>query len=414
MGGFISRVSVSICIGALVVSTTCAWGQARTGTGQGQMRAGGQSYSGSTVATSISQRAALKGDALIQYDVDTGTLIVVTDEETNEQIGKVVEALDLPVPEVLIKVVFLEITHTNSLDLGADITYQHTHTDADTGRVDSQILQSIFGAATQTTGGIYSIAERDLNATIEALSEMTKLEVLSRPSILAKNNKQATITIGQSIPLVANSRVTDTGQTINTLTYQDVGIILDVTPHILENNCISLDVAPQISQLTGQTVPVTDTATEPIISMRAAQTSVVVPDGSTVIIGGLMEDNKTKDAKKVPLLGDIPVLGNLFKRRNDSKTKTELVIFLTPHVVQSADALAAVSASERGRLELVPKVFSKEEMDRYLEPKTGGDAIPPANAEARPASKVAPTPAAQESKGQNGKARRKGKRGKSS
>ncbi len=384
MLGSTKLVRVALAIGvSLAVCANAAAQQSRA-----PAAARGGAASGAS-GLSTSERAALKGDALIQYDVDTNTLIVITDEETNEQIKKVVEALDSPVPEVLIKVLFLEVTHTSGLNMGADIKKTNTHINGSTGQVDTQIIESIFNAASITNGGIYSIVEKDLNATIAALSEVTKLEVLSRPSILAKNNKEATITIGQSIPLVANSRVTDTGQTINTLAYQDIGIILEVTPHIMENNTLSLDVAPQISQLTGETVAVTDKASEPVISLRSASTSVVVPDGSTVIIGGLMEDNKTKNAKKVPLLGDIPLLGNLFKRRTDQKTKTELLIFLTPHVVRGAEELATMTTKEQDRYEIAPKAFPEKDMKRYLEPIVPLEA-PPQEVEAAPATPEAP------------------------
>ena len=319
------------------------------------------------------QKAGLKGDALIQYDSETGSLIVVTDVKTNEQIRQVVEALDRPVPQVLIKVLFLEVTHTNDLDFGVEGVSHHSSTKGPfyDPHVDMQTIQTIFGVSSQTTGGFYHLVEKDLDATLRALAEVTKLEVLSRPSILTRNNQQAMITVGKRVPFIQNSRITQFGETINTVVYDDIGIILRVTPHISEDRVVSMDVTPEISTLTGETVPISNNVNAPVFAMRSAQTGVVVPDGKTVVIGGLMEDSKNKDTKKVPILGSIPVLGALFQNRTDHKSKTELLIFLTPHVVENAGELATLSEIEKNTPQLAPKAFDKDQIDRYIDVAPG-------------------------------------------
>ncbi len=327
-----------------------------------------QAQVGAGTAGTILQRqpAGLRGDALVQYDPETGSLIVVTDEETNEQIRQVVEEMDRPVPQVLIKVLFLEVTHSNDLDLGVEGFIQETDSYNFSNRVDIERIETVFGLINQTTGGFYRIIEDDLNLTIAALAQVSKLEVLSRPSVLTRNNREAIITVGQEVPFIRNSRVTDTGQIINTVEYEDIGIILRVTPHITEDGLVALDVFPEISTLTGETVPISGQAEAPIFAKRSAETSVVVPDGSTVVIGGLMEDNTTQVTRKVPLLGDIPLLGLAFRRKIDTKTKTELLIFLTPRIVQGSSQLEQMTISERSRSRLMPKAFDDEEVDRYI------------------------------------------------
>ena len=316
-----------------------------------------------------SQRAGLKGDALVQYDAETNSLVIVTDEETNEEIGKVVEALDKPVPQVLIKVLFLEVTHTNDLNLGVEFKNQkeHAHMEPWKGtHVNTSTLETVFGLADQSTGAFYRIIDQDLEATIHALAEVTKLEVLSRPSILTRNNQQAVITVGKRVPFIQNSRITYDGQTINTVTYDDIGIILQVTPHITDDRVVSMDVTPEISTLTGETVPISSTVNAPVFATRSAQTGVVVPDGKTVVIGGLMEDSKTKDKKKVPILGNIPVLGALFSRKSDEKSKTELLIFLTPHVIENSGELESVSRAERASAPLSHEAFPEDKVNHYV------------------------------------------------
>lgn len=346
-----------------------------------QMQA--QRTTSSKSSTTSSQKAGLRGDALFKYDTETGTLIVITDEKTNAEIKKVVEAMDKPIPQVLIKVLFLEVTHTKDLTLGFEGSRTHSKTHLFSSQVDTATLEAIFGVSSQTTGGFYRLVENDLEATIQALSEVTKLEVLSRPSILAKNNQEAQITVGKRVPFIQNSRVTSDGQTINTVTYDDIGIILNVTPHITDDRIVSMDVTPEISTLTAETVPISDTIDAPVFATRAAETGVVVPDGKTVVIGGLMEDSKSKSDKRIPILGDIPLIGNLFKDQTNSKSKTELLIFLTPHVVQNDTELQTLSAREKDNSTLTPKAFDQKQMNQFLDsPNTAdpkADAAPQVN-----------------------------------
>jgi general secretion pathway protein D len=199
------------------------------------------------------------------------------------------------------------------------------------------------------------------------MAEKGKLEVLSRPAILARNNQEAVITVGQRFPFITDSRITDSGQTINTITYSDIGIILRVTPFITSSGLVEMIVAPEISTLTEQTVPLTDTVSSPVIALRSAETVVVTPDGVTVVIGGLMENNKTESVRKIPLLGDIPLLGAAFRRTIREDTKTELLIFLTPLIVHEPHQLADLSALEASKSEFTSKAFSQRDLDKFID-----------------------------------------------
>lgn len=367
MNTFMRNAVAAAMVCGLVGWSVSAYAQIRSNTRQ------------SGTSSTEHQGAGLKGDALVQYDAETGSLIIVTDDETNEEIGKVIEDLDRPIPQVLIKVLFLEVTHSDDLDLGIEGFLQKKETYNFSDRVDTETIETLFGLGSETTGGFYRIIENDLDITLRALSEVAKLEVLSRPSILTRNNQEAVITIGQEVPFIRNSRITDNGQTINTVEYEDIGIILTVTPHITENRVVSMDVTPEISTLTGQTVPISDTVNAPVFAKRSAETGVIVPDGSTVVIGGLMEDNTTKNTRKVPVLGDIPLLGAAFRRKVDSKTKTELLIFLTPHVIDGFSEMDELTLREKANSELAPKAFKSDVMERYLGDagKLGAEAVSP-------------------------------------
>jgi general secretion pathway protein D len=322
---------------------------------------GTETSAASTEASANSYGPGIGGDVVVQIDPETGSLIVIADEETNEQVRKVVENLDRPVPQVLIKVVFLEVTHTKDLDLGVEASFNYK------GGDHEDMIQTIFGLSAITRGAFATVIEEDFSATLRALSGVAKLEVLSKPSVLTRNNQAATITVGEEVPFVRNTRVTSDGQTINTVEYEDIGIILTVTPFINPDGLVEMDLYTEISTITGDTVPISDTVDAAVFAKRSAETMVVAPDGKTVVIGGLMEDNLTEATSKVPILGDIPILGFPFRRVTKTKAKTELLIFLTPYVVRTESELREMSLSEKNRTELVPEVFSDEKMDKYID-----------------------------------------------
>ncbi len=339
-------------------------------TSSGRSPSGGGGGSGGTRQYTNS---TMVGDATITSDLETRRLIIVTDDETNENIRTVIASLDKPKPQVLINVVFVQVTHDKGIDLGSEFAQAGSLAikTEPTGRAPDVAatkfgLRDAYNDPTQF-GAFYRILGRDLNATLHALASTNKTEILSRPSILTRNNQQATIMVGQSVPIITNSRVSDqTNTTINTVQYQDIGIILRVTPFITADGLVEMIVSPEISSLSATTVPISNTVNSPVIDKRSADTVVVTPSDRTIVIGGLISTQTSDIDKKVPFLGDIPILGYAFKRKQKSEVKTELLIFLTPHVIPGADDIAKATASERDRLELAPKAFEGGAMDHYL------------------------------------------------
>ena len=303
------------------------------------------------------------GEALIEIDPETRSLIIITDEETNTHIDQVIKQLDRPKPQVLIKVVFVEVTHRDDLDVGIEGRVRI----GNDGDSTQSILESVFGVASQTQGGFYQLLDQDFSVTARAIAEAGNFEVLSRPSILARNNQEAIITVGQEVPFIRNTQISNTGQQINTVEYEDIGIILRVTPFITSDGLVEMIVAPEISTITDQTIPITDTIDAPVFAKRSAETVVVTGSGKTVVIGGLMERNKIESVRKIPLLGDIPVLGWAFRRKIKEDTKTELLIFLTPFVVNQPNELQQLTRKETDQTELTPNVLPGEPLGKYLD-----------------------------------------------
>ena len=336
------------------------------------------------------------GEAMISSDPETRRLIVITDEETGQYVSQVVTNLDRPNPQVLIKVVFLEVTHNDDLDIGFEGGFRRGVGNSSTSMIanvfglsglGSSVTGAVFNALGQNVqsfvptppgAGLYQIMGSDYQATLRAIAQAGKTEVLSRPSILARNNQPATITVGQSVPLVTSVSFNGlTGNPISAISYQSVGIILKVTPFINSEGMVEMIVSPQISELSDQSVALSAGVTAPVINMRSADTVVVTPDGQPVIIGGLMQKSKVQTDSKIPFLGDIPLLGYLFKHKVKHDSKTELIIFLTPHIVMAPSQLAALSSTERSKAELAPKAFTEQELNRFIDELPAKDAAPP-------------------------------------
>ena len=191
--------------------------------------------------------------------------------------------------------------------------------------------------------------------------------MLSRPSILARNNQEAVILVGQSVPLPSGNVISDTGANSTSVQYTDVGIILRVTPFITTNKNIEMIVSPEISSLSATSVQISQNFSAPVINKTSAETVVVTPDQTTVVIGGLMQKQESTTVNKVPLLGDIPLLGNAFKRTVKTSEKTELVIFLTPYIVEGTDKLEDLSVDDVNRTDLPAQAFTPKDVEQYLD-----------------------------------------------
>ncbi len=354
-------------LGGFLIAEQCA-AQMSTGGGTSTRRTGSTNArraSGGTASASSTRTYnsnGTMGDATVASDPESKSVVVITDDETGAAISQIVTNLDRAKPQVLIKVAFLEVTHTDDSDLGIEGAYRHQISNTTTG-----ILSTAFGLASENTGGFYNIVSKDWSVTMHTLMTAGKTEVLSRPSILARHNQMATITVGQQVPLITGVTYDNYGKQINSIKYTDVGIILKVTPFITKDSNIEMIINPTISSLTDQTVEIASGVNAPIIANRSADTVVVTPDGVPVIIGGLLQNQLIDSTKKVPLLGDIPLLGWAFKRNTKTDVKTELILVLIPRIMRTPDQLAAMTEQEVSQTRMVPKVFSQDEFDRFLD-----------------------------------------------
>lgn len=301
------------------------------------------------LASGISE---LIGQVLVVADQDTNSLLVSTASKFQDRVKALIIDLDRPVPQVLIKVLIAEVTHDNSDDLGLDFSVLNLRASGNGQSIGTNLGNA--ASATANGGLAVSVLESNLKATFHALASKGKLDVLSRPYILTSDNQEADISVGQQVPFITDTRTDSLGNLINTIQYQNIGISLDVTPHINPDGLVVMDVNPTVSSQSDSTVTLSPGVISPIFNNRSASSRVAIKDNETIVIGGLMQDQKNQTITSVPVLGDIPLLGLLFHRNQVTKTKTELLIFLTPHVAQVPDRLKAMSNEEMKSLRLTP------------------------------------------------------------
>jgi general secretion pathway protein D len=282
-------------------------------------------------AATASARTIDQEEVSITAEPVSNTLLLSAHHQYFQQMRKMIDDLDAPQPQVLIQILLAEVTLTDQTDLGAEWSLTRHGGDGETYSVGSSLgvantLQSLGGFSTAASG-------TDLNFLIRALTTDGKLAVLSRPEIVTGDNKPASINVGQRVPLVQGTR-TDVNNNLNTtINYEQVGISLTVTPKISPEGFVKMDVGMTNSDVSAQTVTIAGAGVVPILDEAYANTTVTAHSGQTIIIGGLIATSDSKTIQKLPYLGDIPYIGAAFRTSSVIRSRKELLILLTPHVL---------------------------------------------------------------------------------
>ncbi|WP_323760981.1 type II secretion system secretin GspD [Maricaulis sp.] len=312
-------------------------------------------------ATASSEEASQAGRlAIIPDELNNALIIRATDQEYREIID-LVERMDVMPPQVLIEATIAEVRLADGLDFGVRWFFENSN--------GSQTSTASFSDS--TTGGTdptfpgfnYAFSGTDITATLSALRSITDVTILSAPSIMVQNNQTAHLQVGDEVPIVtqtATSVSESNAPIVSSVELRETGVILQVTPRINVNGMVVLEVNQEVSSVRPTTTSGIDS---PTIQKLEFTSTVSVRSSSTIALGGLIRQSQSDNEARIPLLGDMPAIGNIFRSRGISSERTELVIFLTPRIIQTEAESSAALLHVRRQLEALearqPDLFDR-------------------------------------------------------
>ncbi|HAM73690.1 MAG TPA: hypothetical protein DCM86_18810 [Verrucomicrobiales bacterium] len=329
----------------------------------------------------------LEHEVAVVPESTSNTLLISANPRYFDQVRQIIEELDRPQQQVLIQVLLAEVTLDSLSDMGVEWSHKGTKGDVSyalgTDLNVKKDLASLGGYSTAVSGS-------DFSFLLRALKDDGRLQVLSRPQIVTADNKPASISVGQRIPLITDSRVDPQNNTISSFRYEDVGINLSVTPKISPDGYVRMEIGTTNSALSSTPFAISDKTTAPVINQRRANTSVSVQSGQTIVIGGLIETTDDRRVKKTPFFGDIPLLGVLFRKTTGTKDRKELLVLLTPQVLSNARELGSVRTANEVTREMLDHSQFKDDTKRdALQKQLLDPLFPPVPKEGVPPSKDA-------------------------
>jgi len=323
--------------------------------------------SGAAIAAVRAATPVVSKNVQIVPDKATNTLVIMAEREDYKVLENIIKQLDVPRAMVYIEALIMEVNATKDFALGVD-----WRGIKETGSTDGNSLYGFAGSGTgllpsatyDSTTGLTSLALGSglsmgilgagitigdivfptIGAVVRAYKGDSDVSILSTPQLLTLDNEEAEINVGSNVPYITKQESTSTSTLVNynSYEYKDVGVILNITPHINEGNFVRLKISQQVTKVSSGASTSTPTTLK-----RVAKTTVVVKDSETIVIGGLVGDSTDAGVVKVPILGDIPLLGWLFKSKTVTREKTNLYVFITPRIVRTQQDAAKLYESKR-------------------------------------------------------------------
>jgi general secretion pathway protein D len=330
------------------------------GGGLGTGAVGARSGSVGTSPTGASPPAREAATATLGRDETTGeprvklaadpaknSILIEATPADYRRIMRVIGSLDAIANQVMIEATIAEVTLTDDLKFGVrwflngKSGQKYTFTDDPGGAVSS-----VF------PGFSYALTAANAAGTLNALNQITNVNIISSPSLTVMDNRTAQLQIGDEVPIITQSAVsvlTTGAPVVNSVAYKDTGVILSITPRINESGRVLLDIEQEVSNVASTSSSGIDS---PTISQRRIRTSVVVSDGEALALGGMIQKSSTVSRTQIPIVGDLPVIGNLFGSKDNQVGKTELLVIITPHVIRNLTEARQVTEEFRRELRM--------------------------------------------------------------
>lgn len=349
------------------------------GAAAGRARLGGERTAAGGLTGGLDNLGPQRGGLRIVADERNDALLIMATTREYRMIESTLERLDIAPLQVLVEATIAEVSLNDRLEHGLryffDIgsggdTNELTFSDAADGRV-----------AASFPGFSYFFQGQDVSIALNALNDVTDVTIISSPMLMALDNQTARLQVGDQVPVPSAQSVSTqdpNAPIVNSIDFQDTGVILEVTPHVNASGMVVLDVLQEVSDVVETTSSGIDA---PTIQQRQIQSSVSVRTGETIALGGLIRDSNTISRSGIPLLMDIPWLGRLFENRTRTNERTELLVLLTPQVVRNSEEARDVTRELRRRLQGIARMRERYGLDENGEPiappeteETGEDA----------------------------------------
>ncbi|MBU0918835.1 MAG: type II secretion system secretin GspD [Pseudomonadota bacterium] len=313
-----------------------------------------------------SATSARPQNILIRADESLNALVLLADPELIGTLESIVRQLDVPRAQVMVEAAIVEVSGDITDALGVQWAVDARGGTGGAGGVSfgntGISVGSVLNAINENEipenlpdGAIIGVGTRSFGALITALSSNSKSNLLSTPSLLTLDNQEAEILVGQNVPFQTGSYTTDAAGANNpftTIERQDIGVTLKVTPHINEGATLRLQIEQEISSI-APSASLTAQAVDLVTNKRAIKSTILAEDGQVIVLGGLIQDDVTRTNAKVPLLGDIPFLGALFRSTQETHVKRNLMVFLRPTVIRDRAGLAALSGKKYSDIRVI-------------------------------------------------------------
>ncbi len=332
--------------------------------------------------------AAFDSGIRITHDENTNSLVIIATPDQIQYVKQVIEKLDIRRKQVFVEAVVLELASDETFDFGMGAHLGKPNDDGSLSIFSSQLNGSSFGlsadlltgmamgvfgepvsvSVSDGLGGTSSLAVPAFGIALNALQSNSSVNILSTPNILTLDNEEAAIIVGRNIPFPVSTGRDNNNNPIVSYQREDVAITLKVTPQINESNYVTLTVFQEVQEVEEDSQGLDVSTAGFITSKRSADTTVLVKDNQTVVIGGLIGTTDTSVATKVPILGDIPIIGKMFRGNRTSSRKSNMLIFLTPHVIDDESDLEEVyRVKVAQRQEFIRRFYGKSRQQQEIE-----------------------------------------------
>jgi len=322
-------------------------------------------------AKASSSSSGLKTTSIESHE-DTNALIISAKQDVLVELESVIGQLDIRRAQVLVEAIIVELSDSLAKDLGVQFLFRG---DGDNtplvaqrfGSPNPDLISSVASESLADSSGSSALGTAAVNSLlgieglavgvgrinssgnifasiINLVAEDSDSNILSTPSIMTLDNEQASIVVGQEIPITTGETLSSSNSNpFRSVNREEVGIKLEVTPQINEGNAVKMTINQEVSSVYG---PITPSSTDLITNKRVIKTTVLVEDGDTIVLGGLIDDNVQEIERRVPILGNIPLIGRMFRSTSTSRTKRNLIVFIKPTIIRDSETMRVIGNSK--------------------------------------------------------------------